>query len=591
MHFDHNKCHGILLLLLCVGFVSLWNGTKGPLILDDFRNLSPLINSDKPDYLNVIFSNESGPLGRSVSMATFAANHWIRDGIVASDLKVTNLIIHLINAFLLYHVIILLLKSRYKSEQRYMLAIAITACWFLSPINTSVVFYAVQRMAMLSTLFVLAGCLIYLKYRSRSFNWSNRTIFSCSLLFICWMLASLSKENGLLLPFFIIAIELCFFDELRVAIGNIKRIKKVLYISGVVLFCCSTIALASLNGYLDYGNFDYNLSERLFTQPVVLVKYIYRLLLPFNMDIGLYFDDVVVLTTFWNLKTLASTLLINIFILIICYSLLSNKFRYISFGLLFFLTGHSIESTIFPLEMYYYHRNYLPSIGFYFFLVLTVFECFFYVGKSRLLMAVLGSYFSLFGFFSYEISKVWVSKERIVVNASYYHPYSIRTSMEMVELLRQKGKLKQALRINEDIIEHRHGDAFRPVLQRIYLHCRANLSLAQVDYDRLSVNIDRFHALEISNAFMNIVDIRRGRKCDGVNFIEIVNRLSRWLDEKLVNQTYTPGQVWHLEYYIIELLLVLQRKDLALQRLERHSKSYSLSEIEFFRATIEQNQD
>ena len=33
------------------------------------------------------------------------------------------------------------------------------------------------------------------------------------------------------------------------------------------------------------------------------------------------------------------------------------------FALLFYLVGHSIESSVWPLEMVYEHRNYLPSIG------------------------------------------------------------------------------------------------------------------------------------------------------------------------------------------------------------------------------------
>lgn len=88
------------------------------------------------------------------------------------------------------------------------------------------------------------------------------------------------------------------------------------------------------------------------------------------------------------------------FMLFICaYSILGNKFRYLSFGLLYFLIGHSIESTIFPLEIYFNHRNYLPSIGLYYFLCLFLYQCFYRIEMSRLFIPVFGIYLSLFIFF------------------------------------------------------------------------------------------------------------------------------------------------------------------------------------------------
>src|SRR5690606_17359807 len=35
----------------------------------------------------------------------------------------------------------------------------------------------------------------------------------------------------------------------------------------------------------------------------------------------------------------------------------------LSFAIAWFLAGHALESTIFPLELVYEHRNYLPAVG------------------------------------------------------------------------------------------------------------------------------------------------------------------------------------------------------------------------------------
>jgi hypothetical protein len=561
----------------------LWKGTDSPLVLDDFHNLAPLLNEKKPNYLNVILSNESGPLGRSVSMMTFAVNHWVRGSISAVDLKITNLFIHLTNALLLYLLLVLLLKEKYFSEHGNMLAFAITLCWLFSPINTSVLFYAVQRMAMLSTLFVLAGCLLYVRMRLFPLRGSHKKIISSLLILICWMLATLSKENGILLPVFILVIELCFFDELHLIIKNISRNKAAAYLMGSSLLIIFMVSIINYKGYFNYSYVDFNLLDRLFTQPVVLIDYIYRLFLPFNMDIGLISDDVLIMTTFWNLETIISSLVLTSIVAVCLYSLIKDKYRYLSFGLLFYLCGHLIESTVFPLEMYFSHRNYLPSVGLYSFLCLFIDKCFYYIGMSRLYIPLFAIYVSLFMFFSYERSKVWNSEERIALNAYYYHPLSVRANMEMVELLKGKGKIEEAFEINNKMFKSKSYDVFRPIIQRLYLYCWAGKRLPEYEYTKFSENIERHHVIETSNALQNLLDIVHDTNCTGVDFVMISKDLSEWIDDKIQLNTYSSEQLWHLEYYVIEFMLVSEHKEFAMQRLKRFADMGNLNAIQYYK--------
>ena len=41
-----------------------------------------------------------------------------------------------------------------------------------------------------------------------------------------------------------------------------------------------------------------------------------------------------------------------------------EKYRLFTFGVLFYYAGHLLESTVWPLELLYEHRNYLPMVGF-----------------------------------------------------------------------------------------------------------------------------------------------------------------------------------------------------------------------------------
>jgi len=348
-----------------------------------------------------------------------------------------------------------------------------------------------------------------------------------------------------------------------------------------------TIGIIHFKGLLDYSTFDFNLVARLATQAVVLIDYIQSLLLPFSTGTGLYADDVVVKTTFWNVETVFSCLFLILVIAISFYLLIKDKFRYLAFGPLFFLLAHSLESTVFPLEMYFSHRNYLPSIGFYFFLVSFIYTFFFYIGSSRLLLTLLGIYLSLFAVFSYQVSKVWSSKESIVVYAYYHHPQSVRANMSVVEILKRKGKMEQALDINEMLITQRDADTFRPVTQRVYLHCWGNLTLAPHEYKRFSSAIDRYHALEVSNALTNLLDIYRIRECVGVDLVAIIDLLASWVDEQLEIGNYSTEQMWHLEYYVIEFLLLVEYKERALERLNQYSSLGSHAAREYIKNRIE----
>jgi protein O-mannosyl-transferase len=357
---------------------------------------------------------------------------------------------------------------------------------------------------------------------------------------------------------------------LRAYIANAGRNKKISFLLSMVFFSVLIISFIHTNELLNYDNSNFSLTDRLFTQPAIMVNYMYRLSLPFTMDIGLYFDDIKILTTFWNIKTIASVTLLAFLGLMACYLLLKHNYRYLSFGILFFLAGHSLESTIFPLEMYYYHRNYLPSIGFYFFLLVFLYEGFSYIGRPRLLVIFAGLYLSLFFLFSNGISKAWSTREKVILNSYHYHPQSVRVNMSLVEMFRAKGRLDQALVVNEEFIKMKSEDSFRLVIQRVFLYCSANLPMPEHEYFRFSGSIDRHHVLEVANALTNLHNIFKSRNCVELNFQRLIESLSEWTDDKLESREYSREQVWHLDYFIIEFLLSVEQQESAFQRLKRY---------------------
>jgi len=205
---------------------------------------------------------------------------------------------------------------------------------------------------------------------------------------------------------------------------------------------------------------------------------------------------------------------------------------------------------------------------------------------SRLFVPVLGIYLSLFMFFSHEKSQAWSSEDKVVENAYYYHPLSVRANMEMVELLRRKGKAKQAFEINNKIVASKTADVFRPVIQRIYLYCWARITLPEHEYTRFSESIDQSHGRETANALLNLLDISQATQCKGVNFVVLAQNLSEWIDEKIRLNSYTPEQLWHLEYYVIEFMLAFDHKELAIQRLKRFADMGDIGAIQYYKDNL-----
>ena len=135
--------------LMAVAGAAYLPGLRGPLLLDDYSVLLPLVGLPAEELLSVknLFSS-SGLLGRPLAMSTFALDALLHGERWASW-KLTNLGIHLINAALLFALVRTLahaVTGQWKHTGE--IAFAVAALWLLHPLHVSTVLYTVQRMAL-----------------------------------------------------------------------------------------------------------------------------------------------------------------------------------------------------------------------------------------------------------------------------------------------------------------------------------------------------------------------------------------------------------------------------------------------------------
>lgn len=355
-------------------------GLRGPFIFDDLTNILlakqlQITDLSFQSLKEAAFYQVSSSFGRPIAMLTFALNYYF-SGFDSLGFKLTNIVIHILNGLLFYGIGLRLLTRYYEREgtqpvdairRARLVSIAISSVWLIHPVNLTSVLYVVQRMTSLSTLFVLLGLLGYTIGREKA---SHRVglgllLMAASIGFFT-PLAVLSKENGVLLPLFAFLIELTFFRFREAGQREVSTIKWF-WVGVLLLISAALVAVLLINpsrllGLFSYQFRNFTLMERLLTESRALWFYLKLILLPDIREMGVYHDDFMLSTSLFSPSS-TSLALLALLAAIGVAVLAFRRHPLLSFGVLWFLLGHSIESTALPLELVHEHRNYLPQYG------------------------------------------------------------------------------------------------------------------------------------------------------------------------------------------------------------------------------------
>ena len=358
-----------VLLLAIVACIIYLPGLPGGFLFDDFWNIldNPAINTKDFSFESAwaaFQSGESGPLGRPLPMLSFYLNYQFF-GASPLGYKLVNIAIHALNSVLVFLIVqrfsTALVKDTFSGRTSHLFPFLVALFWSVHPINLTTVLYVVQRMNELSAFFLLVGVWLYLKIRQENSPGSLRLAISLGGVVFCGVLSMLCKENGALLFLYLFVIEISLFFWKTESV-NSRRILVAFYVFVLLLPVLGIVLFYSDRALVGYEIRPYTLLERLMTQSRVIWFYIHQILLPQVGSFGLYHDDFKISDGLLNpAGTLFS--IIGLALLVIAAFRFKKTYPLFSFGILWFLCGHLMESTVLPLDMVYEHRNYLPSIG------------------------------------------------------------------------------------------------------------------------------------------------------------------------------------------------------------------------------------
>lgn len=554
-----------LVLALLTALIYL-PGIHGPFLFDDTPNLVKPLSAwldGLIDWREIVFGNGSGLLGRPVAMLTFLANAAI-SGLDTTSYKVVNLAIHVLCGGLIYAILSRLLRRDPQlTAHATLAALLVSAIWLLHPMHVSTVLYVVQRMAQLSTLFMLLALLAYVLGRMNLERGRSRPALAYLFLGVpaATVAAMLSKENGALVPLLCAVIELGYFR----ASASTPRPRVVrgffaLFLVLPAIVASVWIALNPLRLFAAYDGRLFTLTERLLSQPRALLEYIGALLLPRGPALGVYTDDFVVSR---GLMDPPSTLFAIIgLIALVAVAIRSRRVIPAFFtGVGFFLAGHAMESTVFPLEMYFEHRNYLPSVGIFVALAGLAGWAWSRLPNAeqqprirRLLAFGMAGLIIALGLATLARASVWGSWPAIAEQGARQHPQSLRAQLDYAQTLMAQGKHEEV----RGVIEHmaaspdpaaRHFAA----LDTLLLDCIQYRQVAPADIARVrAIAGERLQLAEMF-AFKVVSDYLRTHECKGLSQAAMADLVVEIVDA--ATQPSTLQQIWGSRFDAAELYL------------------------------------
>lgn len=359
----------VLLLAFALAITAAFSpGLSGDFLFDDYPVIvsNPALHAEQVSIGSLTTAAtafNAGGTGRQLASISFALNHALHES-NPLGYKAANVVLHILNAVLVWWLCLLLFRWVATPEQQAQLAA--TACaltWALHPLQVSTVLYVVQRMEILSLSFVLVALVLYVLGRSRQCN-DQPGWWLIGISAPIAAMGILSKESAALFPAYVLALEWALF-RLK---SPVRRDRLILcsLATATIAAGLAAIVLWLIPTYLEtgsaYAGRDFNSSDRLLTQGRVLALYLGQIVAPLPESMPFYYDQLEPSRGWLKpVSTIFSWALLTA--LVIAAVATRRRAPLFSFGLALFFSGHLITSNIVPLELAFEHRNYFALLG------------------------------------------------------------------------------------------------------------------------------------------------------------------------------------------------------------------------------------
>lgn len=386
----------VISLFLIIGFSVYWNSLDNSFQFDDeivitynknIRSLSNTFNFFiKPGMISA--DPYSVKHYRPLVVLSYAINYAI-GGYNPVVYHLTNIIIHIVTAFLVY----LILKAMLGiiAWGGYFPAIAAGLVFLVHPFNAEAVNYITARFGVMSALFYLLAFYCWVLFRSQKLEVRSKksevrrkmpdeqrqgfsnflSLASCFYIasLLSFVAAMLCKEIAVTLPVVLWLYDIYFFNPdtrgggslLKDKIFNFRSYLCYLPFLFVVIVPYLFIRFISYHSVL--SQFQRSLFVQLMTEAPVLIKHWQLFFLPYPLTIG---HMINIQKVFWSFPVIYSGIILIIYIVfaVLFYRINATTWKVVSFFMFWFFIV-LIPTTFLPLNaIFQENRGYLAVISF-----------------------------------------------------------------------------------------------------------------------------------------------------------------------------------------------------------------------------------
>lgn len=376
----HTLLH--IAIILLAGILAYSNTFQVPFQWDEesflvenpiVKDLSYFLDTGKASELGSEFSKKVTYLkSRYVGYLTFALNFRLHKFQV-EGYHAVNLIIHLLNALLVYAIVIYLFKTAFLQRSSIAGHAGLTAfisglLFVVHPVQTEAVTYIYQRITALVALFSLLAVFCYLVSRTAPTMGRRYLFYAASLASV--VLAMKTKENAFTLPAVICLCEFSFFE--------VKVRERIIWLLPFLLcFLIIPLMLVDLQQPISALLDDLSSATARTAQPVsrtdylltqfrVVATYIRLVFFPAGQNLDYYYS---LSRSFLEPSVFASFVFLSLVftagvILFLRARTHDPSLRLAAFGIFWFFITLSVESSIIPINILINeYRLYLPIAG------------------------------------------------------------------------------------------------------------------------------------------------------------------------------------------------------------------------------------
>ncbi|MCD4779737.1 MAG: tetratricopeptide repeat protein [Candidatus Omnitrophica bacterium] len=472
----------LVVFFFLLGFLLYWPSLSGEFQFDDIHFILQNPGVRCLDRLDLLWNFLPQPT-RFVGLYTFALNYHMHQS-QPWGYHLTNLLIHVMNAFFVYHLVILICGHFHQDEgdcpERKM-AILTALLFLLHPLQTQAISYISQRFACLATFFYFSALISYLC--ARKAKTLKAVIFYMFSFIVLSLLGMLTKEVVITLPFMVLGIEglagikpVQSFSRRQVLTGGMVLLTLLCFIPMMFAFKISALLLTPKPSASHAGD-TITFGKYLLTQMRVFWTFVRLFFLPVHQNVD--YDYALSASLFKPAQTFYSALGLCLYFRLI-WIFRREKMLW-SFSMLWVLIAFS-ANLVPRRHIIFEHKFYLLSFGFCWFAVLCLSHV---IKKRRVFILVFCGYLVLLGLLTFKRNFVWRTEIALWSDTVKKSPAKSRPYVNLGNAYFKRGDVSRALENYHKALQNnpRHIPAY---LNRGVIYEKLkNFKAALADYDKI----------------------------------------------------------------------------------------------------------